>query len=71
LRRKLDAVFLTRSENGTFFAHPTAYILISKENIHVEDGNWWPELNGHRILYGQQNKIGILSPIKISNGLFF
>lgn len=56
---------------GAFFAHPTAYILISKENIHVEDGNWWPELNGHRILYGQQNKIGILSPITISNGLFF
>jgi hypothetical protein len=54
-----------------FFAHPTAYILISKENIRVEYGSWWPELNGHRILYGQQNKIGILSPIRISHGSFF
>jgi hypothetical protein len=56
---------------GAFFVHPTAYILISKENIRVEYGNWWPELNGRRILYGQQNKIGILSPIRISHGLFF
>ena len=51
---------------GAFFAHPTAHILISKENIRVNDGNWWPELNGRTILYGQQNKTGILSPFKIS-----
>jgi hypothetical protein len=48
-----------------FFAHPTAYILISKQNIRVEHGNWWPELNGKRILYGQQNKIGVVSPFKV------
>jgi hypothetical protein len=50
---------------GAFFAHPTAYILISKEDIRVEEGNWWPELNGRMILYGQKNKTGILSPFKI------
>ena len=51
---------------GAFFAHPTAYILVSRENIRVENGNWWPTLNGNTILYGQQNKIGILSPFKVS-----
>lgn len=51
---------------NAFFVHPTAYILISRKNIRVEDGNWWPMLNGNQILYGQQNKIGILSPFKIS-----
>jgi hypothetical protein len=50
---------------GAFFAHPTAHILISKENIRVEDGNWWPELNGRTILYGQHNKTGILSPFTL------
>ena len=48
-----------------FFAHPTAYILISKQNIRVEHGNWWPELNGSRILYGQENRIGVVSPFKV------
>ncbi len=51
---------------GAFFAHPTAYILISKEDIRVLDGNWWPELNGRVILYGQENKTGILSPFRIA-----
>lgn len=51
---------------GLFFTHPTAYILVSKENIRAEDGNWWPELNGKEILYGQKNKTGILSPFKVS-----
>ena len=50
---------------GAFFAHPTAYVMISKENIRVEYGNWWPTLNGKTILYGQQNKIGIVSPFKV------
>jgi hypothetical protein len=51
---------------GAFFAHPTAYILISKHNIRVENGIWWPVLNGKMILYGENNKIGIISPIKVS-----
>lgn len=49
-----------------FFAHPTAYLLISGESIRAKHGNWWPILNGKKILYGEQNKIGILSPFKIS-----
>lgn len=55
---------------GAFFAHPTAYVLISKENIRVEYGNWWPTLNGKTILYGTQNKIGIISPFKVSNAVY-
>jgi len=51
---------------GAFFAHPTSYILISEDNTRVEDGNWWPELNGKIILYGQQNSTGILSPFKVT-----
>ena len=51
---------------SAFFAHPTAYILISKESILAKHGNWWPMLNGNPILYGQPNKIGILSPFKVS-----
>lgn len=50
-----------------FFAHPTAYIMISKESIRVEHGSWWPTLNGKRILYGEQNKTGIISPLKLSS----
>jgi len=53
-----------------FFAHPTAYILMSREHIRAEHGNWWPTLNGKRILYGQQNKIGILSPFKVSGSVY-
>ena len=52
---------------SAFFAHPTAYILISKGNTRVKYGNWWPNLNGRTILYGQQNKIGILSPFIIKS----
>ncbi len=51
---------------GAYFAHSTAYILISKESIRAEQGNWWPTLNGRTILYGQRNKIGIISPFKVS-----
>jgi len=51
---------------AAYFTHPTAYIFISKNNIYVKNGKWWPMLNGKRILYGQQNKTGIISPFKIS-----
>ena len=49
-----------------FFTHPTAYILISKDNIQVEKGHWWPMLNGKKILYGQKNKTGIICPFKVT-----
>jgi hypothetical protein len=55
---------------GAFFAHPTAYILISKENIWAENGLFWPELNGKKILYGQLNKTGIISPFKLSGVVY-
>jgi hypothetical protein len=44
------------------FTHPTAYILISKEYTYMVKGGWWPELNGKRICYGEQNKLGVISP---------
>jgi hypothetical protein len=53
-----------------YYVHPTAYVLISKESIRVEHGNWWPTLNGKRILYGQQNKTGIISPFKVTGALY-
>jgi hypothetical protein len=51
---------------GAFFAHPTAYIFISKHDIRVEEGIWWPVLNGKDILHGQDNRVGIVSPFEIS-----
>lgn len=47
------------------FAHPTAYIMISKEYTYVEKGSWWPELNGKKILYGELNKLGVISPFTL------
>jgi hypothetical protein len=52
---------------AAFFSHPTAYVFISRTDIQVENGNWWPILNGKKILYGQPNKFGILSPMKVSS----
>lgn len=47
------------------FTHPTAYILISKEYTRVEKGGWWPVLNGRRILFGDLNKLGVISPFTL------
>jgi hypothetical protein len=47
------------------FAHPTAYVLISKHGTRVEKGRWWPVLNGKMICYCEQNKIGVVSPFKV------
>jgi hypothetical protein len=36
------------------FTHPTVYIFVSADKkIRVEDGGWWPELDGKIILYGE------------------
>ncbi|MBN2536285.1 MAG: hypothetical protein JXB88_25610 [Spirochaetales bacterium] len=48
-----------------FFTHPTAYILIAKEYTRVEKGGWWPVLNGRRILFGDMNKLGVISPFTL------
>ena len=49
------------------FAHPTAYILISKPKSRVEKGEWWPILNRKRILFGEQNSLGVISPYTLNN----
>jgi hypothetical protein len=53
-----------------YYIHPTAYVFVSKNNIRAEYGDWWPELNGKRILYGRQNRTGIISPFKITSFLY-
>ncbi len=36
------------------FSHPSIYILVSSEGVvRVEHGDWWPTLNGERILYAE------------------
>jgi hypothetical protein len=46
---------------GMKFVHDTKYILIGPGGVDVIDGLWWPELNGRRILYGEQNEWGVYS----------
>ena len=46
------------------FAHPTIYVLISSTGeVRIEEGEWWPVLNGERILYGEQSMV--MSPLKL------
>lgn len=52
---------------GMFFVHETKYILISHEDIRIVEGQWWPELNGKRILYGEKDKYAIFTPFSITN----
>jgi hypothetical protein len=41
-----------------WFAHRTAYVLISATgDIRIAEGQWWPVLNGERVLYGSQDTI--------------
>lgn len=47
------------------FAHPTLYLLLSDASIRVEKGRWWPVLNGRRILSGDGNGCGIVSPFGV------
>lgn len=49
------------------FAHNTAYLLISPAGVRVERGQWWPELNGKRILYGVRNPTALLSPFIVES----
>jgi|GEM_PF-1627690 len=39
---------------GAKFVHPTLYVLVSRDQARVVEGEWFPVLNGSRILYGQQ-----------------
>lgn len=45
------------------FTHPTAYLFITPTDTRVEEGGWWPVLNGERILYGEQSMV--MSPLKL------
>lgn len=52
---------------GLFFTHETAYILISKERIRVESGEWWPVLNGKTVLYNENDQYALLSPFELES----
>ncbi len=47
------------------FAHKTGYVLIGPRGVDVLDGQWWPELNGRRVLYGEDNDWGVMSPFDL------
>jgi hypothetical protein len=49
------------------FSHPTAYVLISPEGTQVEEGVWWPVLNGRRILQSKPNSISVISPFQVKS----
>jgi hypothetical protein len=49
-----------------FGPHDTLYILISSAGTRVEQGGWWPVLNGRRILYGSRNEVAVLSPFELT-----
>jgi len=51
---------------GARFSHATVYVLISPHGTRVERGQWWPELNGRRILYGKRNPVSIASPVEVA-----
>ena len=36
------------------FAHPTLHVLVSRDQAQVVEGEWFPVLNGSRILYGRR-----------------
>lgn len=46
------------------FAHPTLYVLMSGGEAKSFKGQWWPELNGERVLYGLASPLVIKSPSK-------
>ncbi len=53
------------------FAHPTRYVLISADrDIRVEDGEWWPMLNGREIFHGDTDTSNLIleSPFVLSGG---
>jgi hypothetical protein len=54
-------------EPGARFTHPTAYVLISVEGTQVEEGVWWPVLNGRKILHGNQNTVAVNSPFQFKS----
>lgn len=50
------------------FAHPTLYVLISGNEARVLPGQWWPVLNGKRILSGASPSYTIQMPFVLPTG---
>lgn len=51
------------------FAHPTLHVLLSETHSRLEQGEWWPVLNGRVILYGDQNPTLVKFPFSIPSAL--
>jgi hypothetical protein len=47
---------------GMKFVHRTEYVLFTGSGVHTIPGDWWPVLNGKRILLGENNKWTVISP---------
>jgi hypothetical protein len=50
------------------FEHPTRYVLISampQMPVIVADGDWWPLLNGERVLYQNPYHSAFLGPWRL------
>ena len=57
---------------NAFFAHPTMYIFIRgslEEPIIIEEGEWWPLLNGQGIFQVNKNLGGLVSPFTLNRVL--
>jgi hypothetical protein len=49
-----------------FFTHPTAYLLVAADGrILVQDGGWWPVLNGKTVLYGSVGRFAAEFPFSL------
>lgn len=49
------------------FAHRTTYVLIyATGDIRIRDGQWWPVLNGERVLFGSQDTMTF--PVRLATG---
>lgn len=49
------------------FSHHTAYVLISPEDTQIEEGAWWPVLNGQGILHTKPNSVSVISPFCVKS----
>lgn len=49
------------------FSHRTAYVLISPEGTQIEEGAWWPVLNGRGILHSKPNFVSVISPFQVKS----
>mgnify|MGYP000905681768 CR=1 FL=1 len=50
------------------FAHPTLYVLLIDREAKVVKGQWWPELNGERVLSGKTAPLLVRSTPKATAG---